>query len=63
MVYIPKRELMHKNRQQTYKNMYDDVCGGLSWGDLAKKYNYKNANTVRVIYYRHVVPFMKQTNL
>ena len=59
MVYISKRELKKKAQKEQFKKMYDDVCSGSSWQDLAVKYGYKNANTARVIYYRHVVPYMK----
>jgi hypothetical protein len=60
MEYIPKREANKMKRKEKFLAIYADVSNEMSWPDLAKKYNYKNAHSMRATYYVYVVPFLKQ---
>lgn len=62
MEYISKRAVNKQKRKDKFLAIYKDVSDGMSWEDLAKKYKYKNAHSMRATYYVYIVPFLKELN-
>jgi hypothetical protein len=51
---ITRREIAKKQKLEKYRQMYRDMTEGLTYREIALKYGYKNAHTVRVVFYKYV---------
>lgn len=58
-MYKTRREINAVKKLEKYKKIYNDVQDGVSFETVAKRYGYKNANSVRTTYYQIILPRVK----